>query len=162
MNSIELSTELKSILEDIVKKDIVQIVCPHCATTNRMSSARLGDGPHCGKCGNFMFGADPPELTPTSFEKNLNHNDIPLIVDFWAPWCGPCKMMAPAFVRASGLLEPNIRLAKLNTEVQQNIAHRYNIQSIPTLVLFRNGIELARSPGVMEAPAIVAWARSKL
>lgn len=145
-----------------MQKDIAQVVCPHCATTNRVPSARLGGGANCGKCGKPMFGVSPQELATTSFEKNLKHNDIPLVVDFWAPWCAPCKTMAPAFERASGLLEPGTRLAKLNTEVQQEIAGRYNIRSIPTLILFRNGIELARSPGARDTQAIVGWVRSKL
>ena len=142
--------------------DSQHIVCPHCNAVNRIPPARLGDNPKCGKCHGQLFQARPVELTAASFEKMLGRNDIPLLVDFWAPWCGPCKMMAPAFETAAGQLEPRVRLAKLNTENEQAIAARFGIQSIPTIALFRNGREIARQPGAMGAGDIVRWAQQHL
>ncbi len=142
--------------------DSAHIVCPACTAVNRIPLARLGDGPKCGKCHEALFMAHPVELTGASFEKTISRNDIPVLVDFWAPWCGPCKMMAPAFEAAAQQLEPRVRLAKLNTENEQVIAGRFGIQSIPTLALFRNGREIARQPGAMGASDIVRWTESNL
>ena len=142
--------------------DSLHIVCPHCNAVNRIPAARLTDGPKCGKCHRPLFQARPIELTSANFESQINRNDIPVLVDFWAPWCGPCKMMAPAFAQAAYQLEPQVRLAKLNTEVEQTIGARFGIRSIPTLALFRGGRELARQPGAMGAADIVRWARMQL
>lgn len=133
------------------------IVCPHCDAINRIPAARLLDKPKCGKCQKLLFVAKPLELTNHNFQKHLERNDIPLVIDFWAPWCGPCKMMAPAFEQASSSLEPNFRLAKVNTESEQRIASQYRIQSIPTVALFKNGKEISRQAGVMGAADIVRW-----
>ncbi len=141
--------------------DLKHIVCPHCNAVNRIPAARLGDHPKCGKCHRPLFEGHPIELNSTSFEKHISRNDIPVLVDFWAPWCGPCKMMAPAFEQAAAQLEPNVRLAKLNTENEQAIAARFRIQSIPTIALFRNGQEIARQPGAMGAADIVRWVQSQ-
>ncbi len=136
------------------------IVCPHCHAVNRIPSQRLGDGPKCGKCGNRLFNQHPVELTTATFDKHIARNDIPVLVDFWAPWCGPCKMMAPAFEQAAAQLEPGIRLVKVNTEIEQGLGARHGIRSIPTLALFKGGKEVTRQAGAMGAADIVNWVRS--
>ncbi len=141
---------------------MLKVVCPSCHTSNSLPAGRLGDGPRCGKCKKDIFTAHPLALDGASFPKHLEDNDIPLLVDFWAPWCGPCRAMAPAFEQAAGELEPNVRLAKLNTDEAQAIGARFGIRSIPTMILFRNGGELARHSGALTAGDIVRWARSQL
>jgi len=141
--------------------DSLHIVCPHCDGVNRVPAEKLGSQPACGKCKKSLFDAHPVELNSSNFALHINRNDIPVLVDFWAPWCGPCRMMAPAFVQAAEQLEPGIRLAKLNTEEAQELGARYNIRSIPTLALFKGGKEIARQAGAMDVGGIVRWARSK-
>jgi thioredoxin 2 len=135
----------------------LNIVCPHCNTINRLPEARLGDAPVCGHCGKKLFVAQPAELTPANFDRHTTKSDIPVVVDFWAAWCGPCRMMAPHFERAAGELEPRMRLAKLDTEAAQDIAGRYAIRSIPTLIVFDHGRESARQSGAMDFRQLVAW-----
>jgi len=137
--------------------DSLHIVCPNCLAVNRIPSARQSEGPMCGKCRQPLFNARPIELGSPNFQQYVTRNDIPVLVDFWAPWCGPCKMMAPAFEQAAAQLEPRIRLAKLNTEAEQAIGAQYGIRSIPTLALFHNGRELARQSGAMGTADIVRW-----
>ena len=136
------------------------IVCPHCNTTNRVPAERAASGPRCGKCHQALFDSHPVELDEAGFERHVADNDVPVVIDFWAPWCGPCRSMAPEFEKAAGMLEPAVRLAKVNTEVAQNLAQRLNIRSIPTMALFRGGREIARHSGAMGAGAIASWVRA--
>ena len=140
--------------------DSRHLVCPSCSATNRVPADKLGQGPKCGKCGGQIFSGHPTELTDANFQKHIEKNDIPVVVDFWADWCGPCKMMAPQFERATRELEPEVRFGKLDTDAAQGTAARFNIRSIPTLVLFRDGREVARQPGAMGANDIVSWIRA--
>ena len=107
--------------------NLVNICCPGCNVVNRVPNSKLADKPKCGSCRDPLFGGKPVELTSTNFSKVINKTDIPVVVDFWAPWCGPCKMMAPIFEQAAATVEPRVRMAKLNTEVAQNIASKYGI-----------------------------------
>ncbi|MDL2353649.1 MAG: thioredoxin TrxC [Pseudomonadota bacterium] len=141
--------------------DPVHIVCPHCDAVNRLAAERLADQPICGKCALGLFAAKPLDVDSARFAKHIGRNDIPVLVDFWAPWCGPCKTMAPAFHLAAQQLEPGMRLLKVDTEQAQELAARYNIRSIPTLALFRHGREVARQAGAMDAGSIVAWASAQ-
>ncbi|OIO02985.1 MAG: thioredoxin [Desulfovibrionaceae bacterium CG1_02_65_16] len=137
-----------------------KLLCPACHAVNRVDEARLGQAV-CGKCQQPLAGTllhlDQPLL-----DAMLTRDDLPLLVDFWAPWCGPCRMMAPAFEEAARLLAPHVRLGKVNTEEQQAIGARFQVQSIPTLVLFQNGREIDRLPGARPAREIVDWTRSRL
>jgi thioredoxin 2 len=140
----------------------VHIVCPHCDSINRVPVERLTERPNCGRCHQALFEGSPVTLTGESFSRHVERSDLPLLVDFWAPWCGPCKMMAPQFQQAARLLEPRVRLAKVDTEAEPQLGARYGIRSIPTLVLFRGGSELARQSGALGAQDIVRWATAQL
>jgi thioredoxin 2 len=138
----------------------LQINCPHCFATNRVPGDRLSDRPTCGKCKKPLFIAKPLELNPGNVAATLEKNDIPVLVDCWAPWCGPCKNFAPIFAQAAGILEPKLRLAKLNTELVPSIAQRWAIRSIPTLILFKQGKETQRISGAMTLSQLQQWLRS--
>ena len=138
----------------------IHVVCPRCNAVNRIPRARLAEAPRCGKCSAQLFPGKAVKLTDQSFRTQVSRSDIPVVVDFWAPWCGPCKMMAPAFEQAAARLEPDFRLAKLNTDENQDTAARFRIQSIPTIALFRDGQEVARQPGAMGAADIERWVRA--
>ncbi|MBU6465807.1 MAG: thioredoxin TrxC [Burkholderiales bacterium] len=140
----------------------LHIVCPHCHTTNRVQADQLGSAPDCGKCHQPLFTASPLALDAASFERHIGRSQIPVLVDFWAPWCGPCRQMAPAYAQAVKELEPQVRLAKLDTEAHPQPAARFNIRSIPTMILFKGGKEAARISGALPASEIVRWVRSVL
>lgn len=141
--------------------DTKHIVCPHCEATNRIPTARLGDAPKCGKCKQVLFAGEPVNLTSANFNQHINKSDVPIVVDFWAPWCGPCQTMAPAFAQAAQQLEPAYRLAKVDTEVEQMLGSQYGIRSIPTIVLFKKGKEIARQAGAMGAEDIKRWVQQQ-
>lgn len=140
----------------------LHVVCTQCHAVNRIPADKLAALPKCGKCHQLLYNAHPVELNSTSFDTHINNCDIPVLVDFWAPWCGPCKMMAPFFLKAATELEPQVRLAKVDTEAEPNLGSRFNIRSIPTLALFKNGKEVARQAGAMQASEIVRWTLSHL
>src|SRR6266480_4417226 len=133
----------------------VHVVCPQCNTTNRVPRARLDEGAKCGSCKQPLLAGHPLELNKANFDRQTAAGDLPLVVDFWAPWCGPCRMMAPAYEEAAARLAPNVRLAKLDTEAEPDIAARFGIRSIPTLIAFKNGREVARRSGASNVAGLL-------
>lgn len=147
-------------MSDPLKKQHLHIVCHHCRRVNRVPAVRLGDRPNCGQCHAPLFTGQPLPLTVADFDLHASRSDIPLVVDFWASWCGPCQVMAPAYQQAAKALEPEIRLGKVNADEEPSLASRFGIGNIPTLIIFQGGNELARQSGTMETEDIVRWVRS--
>ena len=135
----------------------MELVCPHCGAVNRVPAERLRQRPKCGKCGGEMLPAQPIELTAVSFDKFIARNELPVLVDFWAPWCGPCKQFAPTYAQLAGEYLDRVRFAKVDTEAEQQLAARHAIRSIPTLALFKGGREVERIAGALPAAQLRAW-----
>jgi thioredoxin 2 len=142
--------------------DPVHVVCPRCNTTNRVQRERLDGAARCGSCHEPLLPSHAFALDAPGLERHVASNDLPLVVDFWAPWCGPCRMMAPVFEEAAAKLAPTVRLARLNTEEQPDVARRLGIRGIPTLIAYRQGREVARQSGAMNLPSLLGWIRSNV
>ena len=138
------------------------VACPHDGSLNRVPKARLGQAPSCGKCHRPLFTGKPVDLTAATFDRHALQSDLPVVIDFWAAWCGPCRIMSPAFEAAAARLEPRVRLAKLDTEAEPAIAARFGIQGIPSMIMIRKGREVARTSGAMPTAQIVAWVEQAL
>ena len=149
-------------MPDPAVKESKHIVCPQCGAINRVPGDREAAAASCGTCKTKLFAAKSLEVNAAAFERHTGKNDIPVLVDVWAPWCGPCRSMAPQFERAAQMLEPDVRLLKLNSDEEQAISARYGISSIPTMLLFKDGKLKAQTAGAMDAGRIAAWTRANL
>jgi len=139
-----------------------QIVCGHCGKINRLPAERAPGAPRCGSCHQLIFGGHPIEVDEEGFGRHVANSDIPVLVDVWAPWCGPCRSMAPMFERAAQMLEPKVRLLKLNADTAPSVSSRLGISGIPTLLLMQGGREISRISGAMDTQKIVAWTMAGL
>lgn len=138
------------------------VVCSECGSVNRLPPARRADDAKCGQCGKKLFAAHPRDVDGATFDRHLTRTTLPVLVDVWAPWCGPCRAMAPAYEAAARELEPHVVLVKLNSDNEQAISARLGIRGIPTMILFQGGDEIARTSGAMSASQIVKWVRDRL
>ena len=139
----------------------MHLVCPSCFAVNRVPEGKINSQPKCGKCAAPVLPPAPVELTQANFAKFIQHNELPVLVDFWAPWCGPCKAFAPVYTQLASEFATRIRFAKVNTEAEQFLGHQYQIRSIPTLALFKQGVELDRVAGALSASQLQAWLNAK-
>jgi thioredoxin 2 len=142
--------------------EALHVVCPHCDTVNRVPRQRLSAGGRCGECHRPLFAGEPVALDAERFARHLEKSDVPLLIDFWAEWCGPCRAMAPEFARAAARLEPRLRLVKLDVDAAPDIAQRFAVRSIPTLALALHGREIARIAGARSAADLERWALEQL
>jgi thioredoxin 2 len=142
--------------------EVMQIVCPHCTAVNRVPADRPAEKAKCGACHEPLFAGRPVAASAQSFATHLQRNDIPVVVDFWAEWCGPCKMMAPAYDRVAAELEPHVRFLKVDADAERQLSAQFNIRSIPTLMMFRNGKIVAQRAGASDAASLRAWIRQHL
>ena len=145
-----------------MRDESLHVVCPHCSAVNRIFGPKLEDGPICGKCKSPLFTGQPLALSGADFDRHIARNDLPVVVDFWAPWCGPCRMMAPTFAQAARELEPHARLVKVDTEAEPQLAARFAIRSIPTLAIFKGGREIARQSGALDPGSLKRWLQPHL
>ena len=139
----------------------MELACPHCLALNRVPDERLADAPKCGQCGALLLPGKPVDLNATSFDRFIARAGLPVLVDFWADWCGPCKMMAPIFQQVAAEMGTRVRFAKVDTEANSQVSMRHHIKGIPSLILFKNGAEAARTSGAMEAHALKRWLASQ-
>ena len=139
--------------------ETIHIVCPECNGTNKIPKS--ADNPKCGRCKTELYQSTPLDLNSDNYNQHLQKNDIPVVVDFWAPWCGPCQSMAPNFKKAAESFKGRVRFAKLNTEAEQAIAGEKGIRSIPTLILYKNGQEVDRVSGALDQQSLISWVKSK-
>lgn len=146
----------------MTKNESAHVVCPHCHRTNRVPAIRIAEDPKCGVCRQALLPGVPVDLAAADFRRHIEGSDLPVIVDFWAPWCGPCKVMAPAFTQAAKSLKLRARLAKVNTEQETELATQYAIRSIPTLIVFKQGREVDRISGALDADRLIAWTQKYL
>lgn len=146
-------------MNEQIVADPAVIACPHCHTKNRAAGNKLAQA-HCDHCGKPLFDGHPVALSADTIDRHMANSDTPLIVDFWAPWCGPCRAMAPVFERAAQELEPGFRLGKVNTDEEPELATRHGIRGIPTVAIFKQGVEVACTSGAMDAPRFMAWVRA--